>query len=336
MDDKTFADLGASLPAVLCENHDVLEEVFGLACCHIPESNPGIALDCGGDTLFVSTGMIDHVSKRLLPPLIEKYAKSQAEKLNATGMQGTKGFKSKRKTKRSMSKGEENVVGQEVVVPLLAVASAIAREYPSLAAIQSNHESLGDEKRNPQWESLDDEEDCIGIGPIYSLCRKALFTDDFQKACAKATQAELRRLARTKSSSSVVNRREGATKIQSVDEAFEDPACFAASCYQLQVTAKYLNYLKQSGVVTEDEYAQHEEEFLTGCCATFAARITQYCLFKNEIEGVSFSFHKEASASDPGVPSYCLPVDYGARQFPIAYVTCVDTESGEHKLPLKV
>jgi hypothetical protein len=180
------------------------------------------------------------------------------------------------------------------------------------------------------WERNEDSENIdtkMSGGPLYEVCRSVLYDDEFQTSCEQAVRAELERLESIKTSISVRSRKDGATKVRSIESAFENPTCFTTACYSIQLNAKFLQYATASPDLDEKDLSALKQDFLCGCCADFASRITQYCLFRNEIEDEVFciqSHRVEApeDAVESDLPAYCLPLDIAARRFPSTRLSC--------------
>ena len=357
--DQSFANLSATLSTNLLP---VTEQLVHMAFAsqQQQQQQQGQFGVCVGDGVFVSKGMIESIQRKLLPPLIAKHAKGLAKEHSRTEKEkgkrttavstrkgggsernstGTKKTKNSATTKGRVHNDSDNEESSSLL-PLTVLVEAILDAYPSLEDIHTT-------EVDAITPLLSWDEPLTADGPVFELCRKALYTDSFQKACTKALAAEKRVLART--NSAVSARRHGATKAQSVEEAFEDPTCFAAACYQLQLYVKFLRYAEASGMLEPDALMATKTDFRKGCCAGFAARVTGYCLFKNEVEGIDFTFQTEDDLKSnnndddddddkdtDGMPRYCLPVDPDQIRFPKHYLSCRNTETGERQDPLKV
>jgi hypothetical protein len=322
----------------------------------LPKEETGRTVFSDGEALFVSQGMIRHITKTLLPPLIESFAKTRAKEiklshtLNDSNEKESpviqspkrKGRKSSKKANTAASKGSNETV-QYGVVPLVTVANAVASEYPDLLDIQTAVSPLVDEKDdNVLWEQdeVSDSEPKVSGGPLYELCRSVLYHDSFQSSCELAVRAELERLDSISHSSSVRSRKDGATRMRSIESAFEDSACFGAACFAVQAHAKFLQYAETVPDVDEDIILDFREDYLAGCCSDFTGRITEYCLFRNEIDDQVFIVERNkhgiaTDAVESDLPEYCQPVDITARRYPTTKLVCVEnTDSGEPKMPL--
>jgi len=360
----SFLDLRLHLPDALMQyEQDTQTIVEDMALPSVADASShdesGCTVISNGEALFVSQGMIRHITKTLLPPLIETFAKTRAEEMKSLSESSDtkveessevqspktrKGRKSSKKAKAASSQTRESF--NCGVVPLATAAKAVAKEYPDLADIQSTVGPLFDEGDSscPVWEQDGDTLDSAangGGGPLYDVCRTVLYNDEFQSSCERAVRAELERLDSIKSSSSVRSRKDGAAKMRSIESAFEDSACFGAACYAVQEHAKFLQYAETLPDVDEKVIVALNEDYLAGCCADFTGRITQYCLFRNEIEDKVFSIErmKEKTATDSvesDLPEYCQPLDIAARRYPWTYLKCSDVsdDDDEPKMPL--
>jgi hypothetical protein len=349
----TFLDLSGHLPqSIMAHEHDVRMIVEYMALPIVVDKTSdgqgGCTVICNGEALFVSQGMIRHCSKSIVPPLIEAHAKTRAgqimsgassdpitedEPILVSDKKSTKrkGKKTAGKTNATASQSKDS--SECAVVPLVTVAKMVASEYPDLADIQTTFGPLFDaaSKSAPVWEDSEDSEDAdtnTSGGPLYEVCRSVLYNDEFQTACEQAVKAELERLESNKASRSVRSRKDSAAKIRSIESAFENPTCFNAACYSLQLNAKFLEYAIASPDLDEQVVSALKQDFLCGCCADFTSRITQYCLFRNEIEDGVFCIESKMADDAPveavesDLPAYCQPMDMAARRFPSTRLTC--------------
>jgi len=349
LEENSFVDLKLHLAeALVASKVDLQLLIYDHVLPQLASSrNTGELVVSNGDVLFVSSGMIRRLSTSILPPLIESFAKRRAvaleERMNSQDKNDdaivNSSSKGKKKVKQSPSKlpCSGNEFG---VVPISVVAAKVAEEEPELANIQASYGHMPEANLDEKfflWEQ--DEGSESSSGPLYDFCRIAFFNESFRNACAQAVEAELARLLSYKKAVSICNRKDGATRIRLIESAFEAPTCFKSACFQLQVHEKFLHYLETIDVAKESLIAC-TTSFLDGCCGSFASRITQYCLFKNELEGV-FAFERkidhedERSANDSvGLPSYCQQVDITQTQFPTYEIRCLDEESGQYTDPL--
>lgn len=360
---ESFLDLRMHLPDSLLQyEEDVQAIVQEMALPTVKEGKDegGRIVISDGEVLFVSTAMIRHIAKTLLPPLIESFAKTRAETLkswsasndnapnDSTTVQSPKrkGRKTSKRAKAALSQTKETV--SYGVVPLVTVAKTVAQEYPDLAEIQTTAGPIFEEKDPgcPVWEQdgdLSDLDANVGGGPLYDLCRTVLYDDEFQSSSERAVKAELERLDSIKSSSSSRSRKDGAAKVRSIESAFEDPTCFTAACYDVQAHAKLLQYVEALPDVGDKVIEALKQNYLEGVCADFTGRVTQYCLFRNEIEDKVFSIERKTNGTTAAVentesdlPAYCEPIDSAARGYPTTILVCnEDTDDGgEKKMPL--
>jgi hypothetical protein len=332
--EQSFADLRMHLPEGLCDE-DLLTVVQDMALPRVSK-DAGVTVLSHGEILFVSTAMIQSISTKLLPPMIEAFAKKEAEKIDrsdlmedldtAASPSGKKG----KSSKKSATSNRPKPAGSQA--PLHVVANAILDAYPDLADIQESYGPLvANADKIPLWE-IEDENDTETGGPILDICRQTLYTSAFRDSCHLAVHAELERLRSTKKASSVLSRKDGAAKIRSVESSFEES--FAGACHQLLLHSKLLDFVDASDADVDTEILRND--FLRSNAADFASRITQYSLFKNELEGDVFSFHSDILDEEPAVgsPSYCQPINRGLRRFPHPYLSCIVDDDGNQHKPL--
>ena len=357
----SFLDLRLHLPnSIMQYEQDVKMIVEEMALHSVvdatSEDQGGSTIISGGEALFVSQGMIRHITKIVLPPLVESFAKTHAEEMNSrsainetreeepdlvSSSKTKRGRKSSKKAKTGMSQTKEGT--QSGVVPLVVVAKAVAVEYPDLADMQSRFGPIFDDGDpcGPVWEQggFLAHSDDVGGGLLYELCRSVVYNHEFQSSCELAVQAERERLNSIKMSRSVRSRKDGAAKMRSVESAFEDPGCYDAACYAIQEHAKFLQYVGTLSDADEKMTNALKEDFLCGCCADFTGRVTKYCLFRNEVDDGLFCIEsrKEMTSgknSESSLPEYCQPLDSAARHYPSTKLICFGDSDGEPNLPL--
>ena len=320
----------------------------------IPNSNDaGKLVISMGEVLFVSRGMIQRLSTTILPHLIESFAKRRALELdqgsNAERCSNEVGMKSANKVKKKAKKDSANSKLSAMpgdnryfgVVPLSAVVAKVAEEEVELASIHENHRPVTEASPDEElflWEPEEASESSTGL--LHEFCRIAFFTDNFRSSCARAVEAEMELLRSRKNAVSTRSGKDGSSKIRTFEGAFEDPSCFNAACFQLQVHCKFLDYLVISDI-SDELLSLYKLAFLEECCANFANRITQYCLLKNDLVKGVFNFDNEQGAikekvpdDDVALPSYCQPVNITQNYFPSYYLRCLEEQDGKFRDPL--
>jgi hypothetical protein len=348
LEEMSFVDLKLHIAEALLR--DVRELISDHVLPQLPRTNSagggGELVLSPGEALFVSQAMIQRLSTRILPPLIQSFAKRRAIEMldqgmnsgdanNDSDMKGAQ--KGKKKSKKSSAQSKSGAAMEDHtshdIVPLSTVSRKLAEEEPELGFIQKSHgqiAELNNEEEFHAWE-LDEATDS---GPLQAFCRIAFFTDDFRKSCARAVEAELELLRSRKKAISVHSY--GAARTRSIESSFEVPSCFNAACFQLQAHAKFLDYLTTTDI-DDDALSACKQLFLVGCCTNFAQRITQYCLFRNEMEEGIFVFEtsQEELKEDVsiGLPSYCREVDITQMHFPTPVLRCLEDEDGKFKDP---
>lgn len=361
-DDDTLVDLSLHLPSALLSHVSLCRAmVHGLVLTCLAErggkepSELGICVITDQDAHFYCHGLVERIRRTIVPVVIERFAKRKATELDelespsrsaktipggvdtdSKGKEKRKGKKAQRETSKTSFVPESE---SQSVVPLMDVALAVVAEFPMFSELME--EPVASSPQSPQWEASEDDEgeiEWISGGPLCEFCRAALYTDDFRKQCQQSVEVELKRLrSQRESKASVVSRKDAASKIRSVEQSFEDPSCFATACYLLQLRAKALSFMATSGV-DQLTYADLEKDFLQGCCADFASRVTQYYLFKQGADDGLFSFtlpdELVTQAEESDVPVFCRPVDLAMRQYPKVYLSCQQKDAG--RLPLSM
>lgn len=335
-----FLDIEEHLPVELTSNKEdkrmiVFEHILSKADTGTAAEAPGVAVVLSSGALYASQLVIDEIASTIIPSLVESFAHSRARKIDEAvdgldTLEPNLSAKDKRKAKRAskltkqQAKMDRHCVDDEMV-PLIEIVQAIAKAYPELSEFISQANTDGEAKH------IDKE------GILDILCRQAFYTDDFLTTCTDAVRAELKRLQSLRASKARVNKRDAASKIQSVDVAFEDPSCFAAACYSIQARSKFLKYAmaSKSEEDTEDEemVKDLENDFLRGCCADFMSRVTAYCLFKHEVADGIFSFGVKEE-DECGKSRFCSPVDHASRRFPPIFMACTEDDNGKPRDPL--
>jgi hypothetical protein len=323
----TSVDLQEFLPVELLQPN-----ILRLVLDHIGfDPSQGVAVVADDQALVIHKDLVKEIAQKVLPNLVEAFAKSRAEELFKTTTPPAveeevvvrKSSKSKRKAAKAtkQSKTEETTPASRVV-PLLQVAGAIIKEFPDLMPEESEQQLL-EQADILSWD--DGEENEI---LLVDFCKSALYTYEFQSDCEKAVRANLERLQSTKDSKATVSRKDAASKVRSVQSAFE--SSFTTGCYMIQAMSKVIGMASNSEHFDEDGMETLKKEFLQGCCADLTSRVTQYCLFQNEEEGGIFAFGREVDKEadeekeedDAGLPPYCTPVDTSISRYPLIHLSC--------------
>lgn len=218
------------------------------------------------------------------------------------------------------------------VVALVQIAKRVAEKYPDLANVQESCCPLivDEDGDSPSWEPEDGYD---GAGPLYEFCRQALCTPQFRRKCDQAVKAELDKVRATRQGISIGARKAGAVTAAAIDDAFE--ACFADACYLVQMLAK-LPRSVATGDIAKEKKTALERDFLLGCAADFTCRITQYCLFKHEVDEGLFlvefepgsSFSPVQELTENCLPSFCHPVRMTTRSFGRVFLSCAPDKGG--------
>jgi hypothetical protein len=317
---RSWLDLSAHIPGqILSQEEDADTLVREHVLDELDGDEAGIAVVSPEVAIFFSQAFIGDVEKKLLPKLIESFSKTRAEELEGGFEANENGpLVSKKKGKKRASLKSALPPGDLIdddVVPIEDVIQAVVAAYPDLVEFAITREILAESS-------------------LAELFRQAFYTEEFLSACESAVEAETQRLERERASTAS-RRKDGAYRVQSVEAAFEDPGCFATACYLIQTLAKFVQYAVDSGLSQTDVDAL-KQDMLNGPCADFTIRITQFCLYKHEVEDNMFSFqaYKIEEEDSSGLPYFCSPVDSATRQFHPTFVSCEPDEESKPRDPL--
>ena len=324
--------------------------------------------------IFVSEGMVFSIERKLIPDLIANYAKTRAQEIDAAEVAGvsgggacskpTKSTSSKTKSGRKGKKGSKSSGRDdsheeehtEDIVPLIEVVQSIIKEYQELAEVdpalkEALHEAgTGGPAPHLPWDRTtdtdqNDSEAAVPGGGSYNdglvcrFCCEAFYSEDLISNCQKAIQVELKRLQSARVSKASVSRKDAATKVRNVESAFEE--AFVAYCYQIQAHAKFLDYIAgcegDNNILVEKLTA----EFLQGSCADFTRNMTQYCIFKHELDLDMFHFVRDKVESNPdsgesfdsnddnNLPLYCRGPSMDIRRPPQTFLRLNECHSSD-------
>jgi hypothetical protein len=182
-----------------------------------------------------------------------------------------------------------DTIDREVTVPMLV--HALVQGFPSLHVLQHNG---GDEI-------------------LTTFVQEHLLTEEWKEDCLEAVRVEMNRLDAAAETTKLTGRVSHAHS-STAEVALEDPSCFPAACYVIQLQNKFLEYAVKLGMDSA-QVGVLEHEILQGCCRDLVRRLTLYLLDKYEVE----EKNRIAFVTDPttSVPtSYGVPVDVALRQYP--------------------
>jgi hypothetical protein len=297
-----WLDLQLHLPLELLQiEQDAKAIVVDYVLASLDDKNHhlgAVAIQSDGG-LFFSPAMVAETTTSILLPLFEKLASEKAIELDKKfGADFLILGKDKRKAKRSSKQTDQPSVDFGTV-PIIDIARAVVDQHMALAEYLATAEESDEDSA------------------LLSICETAFATENLQQVFQKYVQVEINRLVLARESTATTSRNESMSKVQSIECAFEDAACFPTACYMIQEVRKFIEYAADSGM-DEVSLSKLKEVFLEGCCADFTSRLTQYCLFKNAIDMQPFSFRPESIETDePGVPLplYYGPVDVAVRSY---------------------
>lgn len=322
--------------------------------------------------------------KRAKNPKFSKISNEKMEENTDLTKTKKRTAKEKRRLKaKSSSSSDSNQKSsgriKPTLVSLIHVSCAIAKAYPDLAEIQSSINDLdfaslvdnpNNFSNNPSWKlddpgsnsnsysSVEDEDEFF-----YSLTRSIIASQLLATSCNKAVQAEYQKLLQSKRTTTQKRtRHDNATLARTINESFENADCFANACFFLQMMQKAVLQIKaildkkeQSsefadtslGTMDTNMEVKKMEAMLFQCASNFAKRITEYVLFKCDVEDDVFTFSEVSTlgndlddlidsvdCKDSSLPSFCQPVEMGNTKFRtvhISYNNEAKNEMGKEK-----
>ena len=263
--------------------------------------NGGIFVWSSAGGLFFSSSVITSFLQQSMLLLVQEYAHERAQQLNKEyGAQVILDsvLEQHQKDRKHTNKKKSNVLLtiDYGTVPVDRVVQRIRTLYCDAEFDDSNYDDT-------TWNEI---------------CTTAfLSSDEHTKQCQTAIHAALERMVQRTSTTAVVSDR-------NIPLEFERTECFAYACYMIQMSDHFLQYARDAGM---DAISVLQKEWFEGPCADLTWRMTQYCLFRNNViddGNESFSF---ATRTDP----FYKPVDIVLRNYPPIRFTC-----GKAKDPLSV
>lgn len=296
----------------------------------------GIACIQSNGALFVSSRMIQAFSVNEIPQIIQSYAKIKAKEYFDRQQDAIKSTavthvsieeneeisakeKSKLRKERKTGKQTRQIGGDQECTqwmrdpfPIIIIVTALVTSFPELSEVLSS-------QRNADWKTnLTDENNILS-----SFCEQAFYSDKTEGKLKSLIQSELEKLNETNVKKlkqvSSVDPLTMSVKVRSIEGAYEDPKCFASCCYMIQSIHKFMEYIQEN---LNDTSAVEgiKKEFLVGYCADFTRRVTEYCLYRNQIEENLFIFSQpkddDLNNNGPSLPLFYSAIDTTIRRYP--------------------
>lgn len=330
-DSTSWLDLQLHLPVDLLQHHT--EDARVLVEEYVLTVTAGVAYVGSDGAIFFSQPMVDEFAKNELPALMKQCASARANELLSSIGDGADEIggghvaddddilptgKEKRKTRKAAKSRHTEGAG-EIQVPEYGTVSL----DDIVRAVVEAHQDLSELDSPPNV--------------LAEVCKLAFCPAGFETRCADAVRAELNRLQSERKASAL--KCASYTDVAFGDcrdtmAAFEDPSCFATACYVIQAKAKFLAYAVESADPLDGETkGALEREFLSGCCADLTSRVTQYALFKHDVDEGIFSFRSDGM--DSGADKYFAPPDLAVRSFRKVYLSCAAEKAGRRCDPLQ-
>ena len=273
---KSYVDLTLHLPRDISEvdSYQFLQEHVFMNT----DARKGRLIIHGGVVFYFSEGMIHEIESSILPLLIQTHAKDVA----LTALSKIKSSKKKSKSSDALITSSESNV-----VPLSSFVNAVLGRYPELA----DHVPVSVLDDNITWEKTD--EDVLGSDGVVILFCRTFMSKEFMEECSRWVSREMSKTLAVQNGICMHND-DGA--FEASEQTFEET--FKDSCIFLQLLAKLPHYVCMNSDI-EDEYCQPLcTDFLNGYASHFARRVTEYCLIKNGIEDLPFSYTINGDSED--------------------------------------
>lgn len=309
------ADLRSLIPLDVASNNDDLKQVTNSCLVDSLKFQPatfdafvkGTKIVNTDIAIFFSHEMINK-SVEMLDAAIEGYSKQRAKEIVENKI-GTGAVEKK-------GKPDAPTPTADVIISLLDVANFIGNNYPDLKKLQQDFEDGSKcDVQHLSW--ISDRCD----GPLIEFCRAALYRDAEHK-CSRAVRAEVASLESARHGVSVSDRTVGAAKQMDIQDEFENS--FKDLCHILQILAKTIESFKSKDLCSSVEINSMKRELLSGTGSCLCRLITEYCLYRNNVEG-GLTF-----ASSHQIPAYVSALD-----FPSFSLHCNSAEGGKQKNPLQ-
>ena len=265
------------------------------------------------------------VANTILDPLVESYSKQRAREIVESRSVGAAARGSKKG--KSSSQTIASTTSDEDLVPLRHVANCIGEHYPDLLQLQQTYEEDfggADSSISLSWNPEEASTDKKCDGPLIEFCRVAIYSQ-IQRKCTRAVKAEVASLDSARHGVSVSERSVGAAKQMDTQEAFEHK--FKDLCHLLQLLAKTIESFSAKSVFSCTEICSLKRELLVGIGSNFAKTVTEYCLYKHNVQEGSHALAFDY-AQGLGRP----PVDM--LDFPSVSLQYKHVEGGKAKDPL--
>lgn len=331
METKGWLDLQLHLPSELLDYH--IEDARQLIQEHVlaehlsslsSQGGTPVGLACvrSDGALFFSRALVDDFGRHHVSELVRTFARSRARELSSSEAEP------RESSGATNTKARQRVVSEDDETTTMTAKEKRRARKALKAKLEPNEDEAvtAVEYGTISFESilqrllevhpdLSDLGDTSGESVLAELCRMAFYTDSLQDQCREAVSAELDRLAAEKRlsvSKSGSIRKGGLGDFATIDAAFEDPGCFSNACFMIQAKAKSMDYFVKNSQPPLDDGSKEalEKDFLSGCCADFTRRITEFALYKNNAEDHAFTFLVDEKAPDF---DFFSPIDLGCR-----------------------
>lgn len=305
---RSFVDLRLSscLPECIISNREDVETILKY---HLMVNKDSSIVRFENDVFYFSSGMVEDITRNIIPPLAQQFSKDRAEQMLQDGFLAhprPSTAKIKKKSKGSIDNTDNSYLNEAGVFPLSYLVANIVASYPALAS--SSSATDGDfypGLKIPTDGIADSTKYKVDFVPIYNwgedegrnnfgliseFCRNCLMENAIVQ-CADGVRQQIKKIRYCNKARGVINLKmlgDPYSNLYSLDETFEK--CFKPLCHYTQIFSK----LSKSLDKTNKLRTILERLFLISVGADFSYRITEYCILKYIVDceqsDVKFSF----------------------------------------------
>jgi E3 UFM1-protein ligase 1 len=333
-----------------CQRNDDVDLSGGVLCIERTEA------------VYFSNSMITSFAKNRIPVIGESYARTKASQImelnpqnesntpdlendiddmeeKNTILSGKEKFKQRKELKISKHASKSKNDGQHMydfdddndcLLLVNMIVQALVDEFPDLEEVNSLPNRSRDAART------------VGT-TLHTFCLQAFVSDKLKMSINRIVRQELEKNMKLFRSSSLTH---GNTSysiqaigphlndMHEIQQAFEDPSCFPTSCFMIQSAYKVLLYAKEilssnssDPILYARDVENLEKEFLTGCCADFTRRLTQYSLQKNNVDDETSIMIRQSKTDElvgQEIPYYYDSVNIATTRYKKVYLCTVN------------
>ena len=303
---ESWVDLQPHTPFELDE-----EDIRSLVYDHVLGSNQaGIVVILHNNILFFTSRMVEEIERDVLPTLMRRFVEEKAKSIvqyRKTEKMNNIPLNKQRKVK---DKAETDLLHPEtIVLPQDDLVYALLQRYTDLETYMGH--------------------DCDGSVHdrrmlITKFCEATFYANEestVPRSCRTLIQDELFRLE----TECLARMHRVSVCKQGYDTTtFEATSCFSMACYMVQLMFGFIEHFESTVDPTDTsikvELVSIERDFLQGCCADFARRITLCSLHLNGVEESLFVVQSRDENAD--IDHFCSPINLAVSSYPYIRLVC--------------